>query len=152
MRSIYLDLTGLELPETMPPKETRTLDGVFRLNGTPFVFELDEVQHFNCYRLATLDRYPKTVRLGFDLGEWKTRSRQKTRLEGGGFGKARPPLFPGEGGRHRQRAFRDALADLLPGEYGFLPTLRLTDDEVVTWSHTREAPTVMSRLVRGRLL
>lgn len=30
----------------------------------------------------------------------------RRRLEGGGFGKPKPPLFPGDGGRHRQRALR----------------------------------------------
>jgi hypothetical protein len=39
-------------------------------------------------------------------------------------------LFPGEGGRHRQRAFRDALADLLPPVHDWLPTIRISDTEV----------------------
>jgi hypothetical protein len=39
-------------------------------------------------------------------------------------------LFPGAGGRHRQRAFRDALADLLPPEHGWHPTVRISDSEV----------------------
>jgi hypothetical protein len=38
-----------------------------------------------------------------------------------------PPLFPDAGGRHLQRAFRDALADLVPLEHGWLPTLRIAD-------------------------
>lgn len=44
-----------------------------------------------------------------------------------------PPLFPGEGGRHRQRAFRDALTDILAPGYGFAPTLRIADFEVEDW-------------------
>ncbi|GHE99407.1 hypothetical protein GCM10018772_24720 [Streptomyces fumanus] len=52
------------------------------------------------------------------------------REPGGGFGKPKPPLFPGEGGRHRQRVFRDALADLLPPVHDCLPTIRISDMEV----------------------
>jgi len=50
---------------------------------------------------------------------------RKSRLEGGGFAKPRPPLFPGVNGRHRQRAYRDVLADLLPPLHGFLPRARI---------------------------
>lgn len=35
-----------------------------------------------------------------------------------------------EGGRHWQRAFRDALADLLPLVHDWLPTIRISDTEV----------------------
>jgi hypothetical protein len=38
------------------------------------------------------------------------------REPGGGFARPRPPLSPGDGGRHRRRAFLDALADLPPPE------------------------------------
>ena len=34
------------------------------------------------------------------------------------------------GVRHRQRAFRDALADLLPALHGFGPTIRIGHFEV----------------------
>jgi len=40
-----------------------------------------------------------------------------------------PPLFPESGGRHRQRTFRDFLADALPIPHGWLPTMRISDDE-----------------------
>lgn len=73
---------------------------------------------------------PTDVPLAFDSTVWITRSDHRARLEGGGFAKPRPTLFPGENGRHRQRAFRDALADILPPEYRFAPTLRLADFEV----------------------
>ena len=43
------------------------------------------------------------------------------------------PLFPGEGARHRQRAFRDALTDILAPDYGFAPTLRIAHFEVKDW-------------------
>jgi hypothetical protein len=65
------------------------------------------------------------IPLAFPAEVWRQRSHGKRRLEGGGFGAPKPPLFPGAGGRHRQRAFRDALRDILPPEHGWLPTLRI---------------------------
>lgn len=41
-----------------------------------------------------------------------------------------PSSFPGDGGRHKQRAFRDLLADLIPPLNGWQPTCRVSDDEV----------------------
>lgn len=69
----------------------------------------------------------------------------------GGFGKPKPPLFPREGGRHRQRAFRDALCDILPPKHGFLPTLRIADFEVQEWLQTPNAPERMRALLDERL-
>jgi hypothetical protein len=110
VREIYHRTTGLELPETMRPVERRQVDGVFGFGDRTFVFELDETQHFNQFRATTLRCYPADVLLAFDKEDWVARCERKTRLEGGGFSAPRPPLFPGAGGRHLQRAFRDALA------------------------------------------
>lgn len=126
VQQIYGDLTGLALPTTMPPRESRRLDAVITdINGTRRILEVDEVQHFNEFRARTLEQYPPTLRTAFKTEEWLARSRAKTRLEGGGFAKPRPPLFPGDAGRHRQRAYRDMLADVLPEQYGWAPTLRV---------------------------
>jgi hypothetical protein len=125
---IYHDLTGLELPETMPPRETRGVDAVLDVgDGHPRVLEVDETQHFNRYRAGTLRSYPKTASVAFPVEDLIAQSEKKTGLEGGGFGKSKPPLFPAEYGRHQQRAFRDTLADLLPLEHGWAPTLRIGD-------------------------
>ena len=78
-------------------------------------------------------------------------SDEKTRLEGGGFGKPKPPLVPAEHGRHAQRAFRDMLADLLPPEHGWQPTLRIGYFEVSAWIYSGDAETRMSELLAGRL-
>lgn len=77
---------------------------------------------------------------------------QKIYLEGGGFALPRQPLFPDENGRHRQRAFRDSLTDILPLEYGFLPTLRIADFEIRDWIHESEAQDRMENLVESRLV
>jgi hypothetical protein len=152
VQSIYLDLTGLELPEVMRPIERRTVDAVLLTHDErPRILEVDEKQHFNSYRALTLRRYGDKIPLSFDPDSWIQASERKTRLEGGGFAKPKPPLFPGEGGRHRQRAFRDALCDILPPDHGFAPTLRIADFEVASWVHTPDAPAKMESLLADRL-
>jgi hypothetical protein len=131
---VYGELTGARLPQTPPPRERRAVDGVFRWRAIPFLFELDERQHFNRYRAATLRLYPR-VPVAFDRERWLRACEAKATLETGGFARPCPPLFPGAGGRHRQRAFRDAVADLLPDVYGWLPTLRLLELDVKQWMH-----------------
>lgn len=152
VRSIYSDLTGLELPDEMRKVERRTVDAVLLVPGSPpRILEVDEKQHFNAYRAATLRRYKDDVPLAFDADLWIIRSDAKTKLEGGGFGRPVPPLFPGEGGRHRQRAFRDALTDILAPHHGFTPTLRIADFEVKNWINEPNRTERMLRLLTARL-
>lgn len=151
--TIYEAVAGKALNlETMPARETRRVDGVFQFEGTTFVYELDEVQHFNSFRAATLTHYPDDLRLGFDTAAWLRRCAAKKKLEGGGWAKERPPLFPGINGRHKQRAFRDALADIVPLEHGYGPTVRLDDHDVLGWMRERDAEDRMRRLLNERLL
>lgn len=150
--AIYRELTGLELPEVMPPRETRRVDAVLDIgDGEPRILEVDETQHFNRYRARTLRLYPSDACVAFPIERWIEQSEKKTRLEGGGFGKPRQPLFPAEYGRHAQRAYRDMLADLLPPEHGFQPTLRIGDFEVLAWIYTEETEVRMRELLAGRL-
>lgn len=131
VRDIYRELTGKDLPDEMPSRERRIIDAVLiDSDGRSRFLEVDEKQHFNSFRAATLSLYPDDTPIAFDREMWTKASRMKTRLEGGGFGRPCPPLFPMEGGRHRQRAFRDALADLLPPVHNFLPTLRIAHFEL----------------------
>jgi hypothetical protein len=135
----------------MPPRERRTVDCVMKQpNGSTRIIEVDESQHFNHYRAKTLTLYPADIALAFDRSLWIEHSEAKKMLEGGGFGKPKPPLFPGEGGRHRQRAFRDALADVLPLEHGFKPTLRIAYFEVRNWLDADDASERMEQALRGR--
>ena len=43
------------------------------------------------------------------------------------------------------------LADLLPPEHGWKPTLRIGDFEVLGWVYTRDAEARMRELPTGRL-
>ena len=136
----------------MLPLERRAVDGRVTLDGNrTHLVEVDEAQHFNRFRALTLERYPADAPLAFPQEIWLAASRAKSRLEGGGFGKPKPPLFAMELGRHRQRAFRDALADLLPPLHGYAPTLRIADFEVEPWVWGSAAVGRMRELVEDRL-
>lgn len=149
---IYGALTGLVLPAQAPERERRRLDAVLTYqDGRQQVLEIDERQHFTAARAVTLEHYPSGVVLGFDAAGWLARSRALAGREpGGGFAKPRPPLFPGDGGRHRQRAFRDALADLLPPGHGWLPTIRISDTEVTSATSTANPASSLNALLTQR--
>lgn len=150
--AIYSEITdGLMLPEAMPPRETRRVDALLEVDGERRILEVDETQHFNRYRALTLRRYPPGARVAFPIERWIEQSEKKARLEGGGFGKPKPPLFPAEYGRHQQRAFRDMLADLLPPEHDYQPTLRIGDFEVLSWIYSNAAEMKMRELLETRL-
>lgn len=153
VRLIYRRLTeGMELPDVMPPLERRTVDGIIGGRGLPWrLVEVDESQHFNEFRALTLRYYPKGAEIAFPRSEWEAASKRGRTIKGGGWAAPKPPLFPMEGGRNRQRAFRDALADLLPPVHGFAPTLRIADFEVEAWIWDRDAPSRLHALVEERL-
>lgn len=147
IQSIYHALTGLSLPDEMPLRERRRVDAILKDGGAPRVVEVDETQHFNHHRRVTLDMYPHDVALGFDKAEWRTRADREPTPRHGKWASARPPLFPGDGGRHRQRAFRDALADILPPLRGFGPTLRISDFDVKACERSGDPVDAMRRLL-----
>lgn len=150
VRSIYHDLTGLDLPEAPPFSNWRGIDGFVSASGAmPRIIEVDEAQHFNNYRGMTLRRYPANWPLAYDVKVWIRKSHDEPLPKGGA---AKPvPLFPGDMGRHLQRAFRDALSDLLPADYGYQPTLRIADFEVKGWIGTAHAARRMEELLDGKL-
>jgi len=130
-RGVYAALTGLEHPDVVPPRERRQLDVILtHADGSNGVVVFDEDQHFTSERLTTLGFYDD-LDVGFDVEQWGSRAvALGHKPRGGGFARPKPPLFPGEGGRHRQRAFRDFLADALPGVHGWRPTVRFMNVEL----------------------
>jgi len=117
------------------------------------ILEFDDSQHFNRHRAATLRFYPQDVDVALSVDEWLRVSERSTRKLSttGGWGRAKPPLFPEPGRRHLQRASRDALADLLPSAHGWAPTLRLGDLEGGPWPCGGDAPAQMRPLPEKRL-
>jgi hypothetical protein len=140
------------LPSEMPPRESRSVDALLEDDdGRWRIIEVDESQHFNSYRAQTFRLYPDGTRVAFPIEVWMAECLRPRTLPGGGFAKRKPPLFPMEGGRHLQRAFRDALADLLPEQHGFAPTLRLAHFELEPWIWTGEAAKRLRQLLRERI-
>lgn len=152
---IYFALTNSDLPDQRPSRSKRTVDAVLDRPGQPpFILGVDEAQHFNVYREITLLNYPEHISVAFDVETWIAESRRHAgkRLRGGNFGGPRPEFaFPD--GRHRQRAFRDALTDLLPPLHGYGSTMRIGDFEVAGWlfSPDNEARTRMTKLLDSRI-
>jgi hypothetical protein len=136
----------------MPARERRRLDAVITYaDGLQRVLEIDERQHFTGARATTLEMYRDQFPTAFDVPAWRARCDSLSgRESGGGFARPCPPLFPGAGGRHRQRAFRDFLADALPVYYGWLPTLRISDDEARTALGAPDLRAAVSTLVSGK--
>ncbi len=131
--------------------ERRTVDAVLKVGEQCRVLEVEEKQHFNKFRAEAFRHYPAWAEVAFDCEEWRRRSADKTKLEGGGFAKAKPPLFPELNGRHKQRAFRDALCDLLPPLYGFAPTLRINAFETCSWIGKPNATVQMEALLQQKM-
>lgn len=117
------------------PKTGHQIVDVWYEEPYKFVFEFDEGKHFNQFRLATLDHYPDYVKPSLDKGQYRCLSERKVVKPGvSGFQKLTSwdPLFPDmydgdkQDNRHRQRAFRDFLKDILPDIVGANPTVRLS--------------------------
>lgn len=114
-----------------------------------FIFEFDESQHFNQFRLMTLEKYDEYNQSSFDLKHYLSLTRQKIVKPGtSGFQKLKtfdplfPPMLEGEkqDNRFRQRAFRDFLKDITPALKGFNPTIRIsyqiTNSEIEEFSES----------------
>lgn len=105
-------------------KRLTALPGDFVHEATGTFIEIDESQHFTTFRLLTLQHYPAGVPLGFDIDhyrrlceQWAPRSdRYRATKSAVGFG---------ERGRQRQRAYHDALRDLVTPEMGHPPVIRV---------------------------
>ena len=92
--------------------------------GSGCIIEIDEVQHFTTARLLTFDHYPD-VRLGFDPEEYR-RLIERWRAQGdAAYAHRVSSDFPRRGGRQAQRAYNDALRDLLAPTFTGLPTIRI---------------------------
>ena len=110
-------------PVAQAAKPPRALPGDFIHAPSGTFVEVDELQHFTSFRALTLTMYPGEVALGFDLDEyvdlcsvWAVRAdRYRAGKAAAGFG---------PGGRQRQRAFHDALRDLVVPAMGHPPLVR----------------------------
>ncbi|TFC54574.1 MULTISPECIES: hypothetical protein [unclassified Cryobacterium] len=110
--------------EEQAAKRLTPLPGDFFHAQSGTFIEVDESQHFTSFRLLTLELYSPAARLGFDLrayrglcSEWAGRSDK--------YRKSKAAKGFGEGGRQRQRAYHDALRDLITPALGHPPVIRV---------------------------
>lgn len=92
---------------------------------TETVIEIDEVQHFTSARLRTLDLYPADVPLGFNLDEYKQLVENWRSKGDRAYAHKVAADFPQTGGRQAQRAYNDALRDLLAPTFTGHPVIRI---------------------------
>lgn len=120
--SIFDALGGLR--EKQQSKRLTSLPGDFLHEESGTFIEIDESQHFTTWRLHSLDLYPPGVPLGFDLDQYRalcaTWSPKSDRYRA-----AKTAVGFGESGRQRQRAYHDALRDLVVPLMGHPPVLRV---------------------------
>ncbi|MDX1870693.1 hypothetical protein SBI67_01040 [Mycolicibacterium sp. 120266] len=122
LERIYVALGGdVAVLTTARPTRLRG-DFIHPVTGT--LIEVDESQHFTSFRLQTLQMYPPDVPLGFDLQEYIAICRRWQRTSDGYFRTKAARGF-GVGGRHRQRAYYDALRDLATPAMGCPPLIRI---------------------------
>ena len=89
------------------------------------IIEIDEIQHFTSARLRSFDFYPQNVRLGYDLLDY-VRLVKHWRARGDrAYAHKEAVDFPTPGGRQAQRAYNDALRDLLAPTFTQHPVLRI---------------------------
>jgi hypothetical protein len=121
--AIYARLNG-DLSVLHASRENLLLpvDLVHEATGT--VIEVDEAPHFTSSRLAALELYPASAKLGFELEEHKDLCRTWcSSTDGLDRGLAAKGF--GFGGVQRERAYHDALRDLATPAMGHPPLVRI---------------------------
>lgn len=88
------------------------------------LIEVDEVQHFTTSRRRSLDLYPR-VPLGFEVKEYRSLIDLWHARGDRAFAHKTSTDFPQPGGRQAQRAYNDALRDLLAPTFTGHPVIRI---------------------------
>jgi hypothetical protein len=83
-----------------------------------WIVELDEEQHFTSARLRTFELYPSDVRIVYDAADYRALARTLRMRADRYRASKRAVDFPFPGGRRAQRAYFDAVRDLLAPFFG----------------------------------
>lgn len=114
------DATALASKPTRSPP---TPDLVHTVTGG--LIEVDEVQHFTTARLLSFDYYPDDVPVGFDVSEYRRLIEHWRVKADRAFAHRISSDFGQPGGRQAQRAYNDALRDLIAPTFTGLPLIRI---------------------------
>jgi hypothetical protein len=123
LRQVFEALKGD--PDAMSVKPSRPIKPDFVLPDTRHVLELDEEQHFTTARLRALDCYESGNSLLFDIDEYRRLCERHLARADNAFAHKQAAEFPGPHGRQRQRAYFDAVRDLLVPELGYVGVFRV---------------------------
>lgn len=107
----------------------------FCVPGKYLVIEFDERQHFTLPRAASLKAYPDRTRLGFDKRKWIQL------CEGINAGDNSPEY------RDEQRAFYDAIRDIMAPRIGLKPLIRIYESDVL-WEREGESSPKANEILR----
>ena len=95
-----------------------------------FLFEFDELQHFNSPRLSTLEQLPNNIKTNYSIDNWIALC-NKHKVQADNYRRTKTSVdFNFLGGRTAQRAYLDCFRDFLPTRHGLNPTLRINIFEV----------------------
>jgi hypothetical protein len=139
LAQVFNRLNGL-MPVLQSCRVNRPYTPVLVHEPTLTIVEVDEVLHFTTPRLQSLDLYPREVRVGFDVEEFKelcrTHAPQTDRWR---FGLASKCF--GWHGLQRERAYEDAVRDIAAWVMGYPPLVRIPaidGDGVAAYEGARE--------------
>lgn len=138
LEAIFLALGGQSAAQR--GKRVTALPGDFYHVPTGTFIETDETQHFTSFRLRTLELYPQGVPLGFDESLYTNLCRQLAPTADR-YRAAKDATGFGPGGRQRQRAYNDALRDLVIPAMSHPPVIRipvLDDNGAAAYLQNRE--------------
>ncbi len=106
-------------------KHTGELRPDLVIASTGQIVEVDELQHFTGARQTTLQRYATGCSLGFSINDYRTLIDSWRARAEAVFTRRWSPDFDFAGGRRAQRAYADALLDLLAPVFTGLAVVRL---------------------------
>lgn len=123
------------------PKRTRRADFDLIHQPTGTHIEIDEEQHFSTHRLKMLDFYEPEIDYGFDLEEYRALCRQHgPRIDRTAWA-AKDTVNFGPRSRAKQRAFYDAMKDLVLPSMGKPHVIRIevtNREPELAWALNRE--------------
>lgn len=93
--------------------------------ATGQIVEIDEIQHFTGARQTALGRYSTASMLGFSVSDYRSLIESWRARAESVFTRLWSPDFDFAGGRRAQRAYADALVDLLAPVFTGLPVVRV---------------------------
>lgn len=122
LQSIFRDLGGRSGEQSS--KRLTALPGDFLHEPSATIIEIDEFQHFTSHRRISFDRYPAGASLNYDFLHYRDLCDELS-PKADAYRRTKNAVGFGAGGRQRQRAYNDALRDLVLPLVGYQPIIRI---------------------------